>query len=331
MEIIKAFVLFLGLSSVFILIYRILLARLTNLSKHSKNQIDDALLFLAKSFPPQFYVFLAFLISIHFLLNIPSFVEGILLSIFVFLITCKVSKIINDIVCILLSKQDKQNSQCPIHQFIVSISRILIWICAPLLILAINGVNITALLAGVGIGGIAIAFASQKILSDLFSAFVIFFDKPFSAGDYIVVDGKDGVVEYIGLKTTRIRSMSGEELIIPNEHMASATIQNFHSVKERRSVLNIGVLYETEEKDLEKISTWLKEIVDNTEKCKFERASLTDLANSSVNFTLTFYLSVDSYTEYLEVQETVLKAIIKKFRMENIEFAYPTQTLYIKK
>ena len=200
-----------------------------------------------------------------------------------------------------------------------------------IIILSINGVNVTTLLASLGIGGLAVAFASQKILSDLFSAFVIFFDKPFGIGDYIIVDQKDGVVEHIGIKTTRIRSLSGELIIIPNEEMTSTVIQNYKSVKERRAVINIGVLYETPQDKLKKITTIMEDVVEKDSKCRIDRAALKEFSQSSVDYELVFYAKVSSYKEFLKTNEKILFDIFEKFKENSIEFAYPTQTLHIKK
>ena len=167
--------------------------------------------------------------------------------------------------------------------------------------------------------------------TDLFSAFVIFFDKPFGIGDYIVVDQKDGVVEHIGIKTTKIRSLSGELIIIPNEEMTSAIIQNYKSIRERRSVVNIGVLYETPQDKLKKVTDIMKLVVDKNSNCRIDRSTLKEFSASSIDYELVFYAKVTSYKEFLETNEKILFDIFEKFKENGIEFAYPTQTLHIKK
>ena len=208
----------------------------------------------------------------------------------------------------------------------------IIWGVGLIFVLSNLGVNVTSLLAGLGIGGIAIAFALQNILEDLFSSFAIFFDKPFRVGDFIVVGGNyKGSVEKIGIKTTRLRSLQGEELVISNKELTSAKIQNFGKIERRRVVLNVGVTYETPLEKLRKIPQLVKEIVENTDNVDFDRAFLVKFGDFAIIFEIVYFVQSSDYLMHLESQQKILFKIKEVFEKENIEFAYPTQTLYLKK
>ena len=324
------FVLFACTFVFFLFIHKYLLIVLKRLSEKSKNKIDDAFILVLSAFSIYFYVFIAFTIALIQTTQISSNIKHILFSFVVLWIAHRFSSISNKFIELLFCR-DNNNSAKQLLGFFSTFTKMILWILALIIILSINGVNVTTLLASLGIGGIAVAFASQKILSDLFSAFVIFFDKPFGIGDYIVVDQKDGVVEHIGIKTTKIRSLSGELIIIPNEEMTSAIIQNYKSIRERRSVVNIGVLYETPQDKLKKVTDIMKLVVDKNSNCRIDRSTLKEFSASSIDYELVFYAKVTSYKEFLETNEKILFDIFEKFKENGIEFAYPTQTLHIKK
>ena len=324
------FILFFVLTIFFFLLHRYFLKTLKNISSKSKNKIDDVLILILSSFSIHFYIFLSFIVAAIYSSELPQNIQAILFSIAVAWLAYRFSGVVNECMKTLFCENEKSSIK-QLITFFASFAKIIIWIIALLVILSLNGVKITTLLASLGIGGLAVAFASQKILSDLFSAFVIFFDKPFGVGDYIIVDQKDGVVEHIGIKTTRIRSLAGELIIIPNEEMTSAIIQNYKSVSERRSVINIGVLYETEKEKLKKVTDIMSKTVLKNSKCRLDRATLKEFASSSVNYELVFFAKVSSYKEFLITNEEILFDIFDQFSSEGIEFAYPTQTLYIKK
>ena len=207
----------------------------------------------------------------------------------------------------------------------------IIWFIGALMILSNLGVNITSLIAGLGIGGVAIAFALQNILSDLFSSFAIFFDKPFEVGDMIVVGDYRGTVEKIGIKSTRIRSLHGEEIIISNQDLMSARLQNFRKLKERRASFSFGVLYETPTEKVEKIPAMVTEIIKNEKQARFDRVHFESFGDSALNFSTVYYVTSSEYAVYMDTQQSINLAIMRAFEKEGIEFAYPTQTLYVKK
>ena len=308
---------------------KIFLHRLFKLAKKSKNDVDDLLVNLIKSISPLFDIYLAFYISSKFLeLKLLSKWLDIILIVWIMIELGSKLKILIDYLAIKHFK--KNDSQAPVG-ILKKISVFLIWSLGILIILSRLGVNITSLVAGLGIGGIAIALAIQNILGDLFSSLSIYFDKPFEIGDFIVVGESKGTVEKIGLKTTRIRALGGEELVVPNNDLTSARIQNFKKMKLRRVAFKIGVEYGTDSKKLKKIPQIIKEIVKSVNLIRFDRVNFESFGNSSLDFEIVYYVKSNDYNVYVELQEKINFKIIESFKKEGIEFAFPSQTVYLKK
>ncbi|MBI2483925.1 mechanosensitive ion channel family protein [Candidatus Uhrbacteria bacterium] len=205
-----------------------------------------------------------------------------------------------------------------------------IWAIGALMVLSNLGINVSSLIAGLGIGGIAIALAVQNILGDLFSSFAIYFDKPFAVGDFIVAGDKMGTVERIGLKTTRIRALQGEEIVIANQDLLKAQIRNFKKMRERRVLFTFGIAYETPTKTVERVSEIVKEILSAIDDVRYDRAHFSSFGDSSLNFEVVYYLKNSDYNRYMDVQQEInlnLKAALEKAR---VEFAYPTRTVYLR-
>jgi len=209
------------------------------------------------------------------------------------------------------------------------IVRIAIWSTALLLALDNFGIRITALLAGLGVGGIAVALAVQNVLGDLFASLSIILDKPFIIGDFIVVDNFLGRVEHIGLKTTRIRSLSGEQLIFGNSDLLKSRIRNYKRMQERRIAFSIGVVYQTPYEKLEAIPSMIKEIIEAQPHTRFERAHFKEYGSSSLDFEIVYWVQTPDYSLYMDVQQAINLALFRRFRAEGIEFAYPTQTIFL--
>jgi small-conductance mechanosensitive channel len=208
---------------------------------------------------------------------------------------------------------------------------IVLWVLALLTILANFGVNVTSLATSLGIGGIAIAFALQNILEDLFSSFSIYFDRPFEIGDFIVTNNQSGTVKKIGLKTTRITALQGEEIVISNKNLTTNTIQNFKKLKERRFVFSLGATYNTPNEKLKKIPSIIEEICAKEDLIRVDRATFSDFGASSLNFEIVLFFKDGDYKKYMEARERINLKIKEAFEKEGIEFAFPTQTLYINK
>jgi len=211
------------------------------------------------------------------------------------------------------------------------LARLVLWTTILLLVLDNLGIDVTALVAGMGIGGIAIALAVQNILSDLFASLSIVLDKPFVNGDFVVVGDLAGSVEHIGIKTTRIRSISGEQLVFSNADLLGSRIRNFGRMMERRVVFSLGVTYQTPADKLERIPSMIRDAVEAQDHVRFDRSHFASYGDSALNFETVYYVSSSDYALHMDIQQAVNLAIYRKFADESIEFAYPTQTLFIDK
>lgn len=194
-----------------------------------------------------------------------------------------------------------------------------------LLLLSNVGVEVTPLITGLGIGGIAVALAAQSILGDLFGSLTILFDRPFLVGDFIIVGDKMGTVENIGVKTTRLRALSGEQLIFANSTLLAEKIQNYQRMQERRVVQTIGVVYETPLAKMKRIPGILRESVTAAEQVRFERAHFRGFGAYSLDFEIVYHVLSADYNRYMDLQQEINLRILERFLAEEIDFAYPTQ------
>jgi len=207
--------------------------------------------------------------------------------------------------------------------------RFAVW--ATFIMLALDNLNIDIgpLVASLGIGGVALALALQGVLGDLFASLTIIFDKPFAVGDYIQVGDLAGTVQHVGLKSTRILAVTGEQLVFSNSDLLGSRIRNFRSREERRCAFTLGVTYDTPPENLERIPSLIQEIVESRENTRFDRSFLMAFGDSALNFEIVYYMLVPDYQTYAETHHAINLEIFKRFAEEGIEFAYPTQTLYV--
>jgi small-conductance mechanosensitive channel len=226
---------------------------------------------------------------------------------------------------------DRDAASATTITFLGFMARVVLWVIVLLLILDNLGVNITGLVAGLGIGGIAVALAVQNILGDLLASLSIVLDKPFVIGDFVVVDTLSGTIEHIGLKTTRIRSLSGEQLIFSNNDLLKSRIRNYKRMEERRAVFSFGVIYQTPYEKLKRIKEIVTDIIEKEPKARLDRVHFKEYGNSSLNFEVVYFVTTPEMNMYMNVQEAINLDIFRRFQEESIEFAYPTQTLYIQK
>lgn len=208
-------------------------------------------------------------------------------------------------------------------------ARVVVWVLMLLLILDQLGFDITALVAGLGIGGIAIALAVQNILGDLFASLSIVLDKPFVVGDAIAVDDLTGTVEYIGLKTTRVRSLGGEMIIFANNELLKSRIRNLKRMYERRVVFTVQVTYGTPLEKLESIPGILRAAVERRKQTRFDRAHLKEFADSALAFEVVYYVLAPEYNLFMDTQQAINLEIYRRFSEDHIEFAYPTHTVFL--
>lgn len=209
------------------------------------------------------------------------------------------------------------------------VGRIVLWSILLLLILDNLGVDVTALVTGLGIGGIAVALAVQNILGDLLSSLSIAMDKPFVIGDFIVSGEQMGTVQNIGIKTTRVRSISGEQLVFPNGDLISSRIRNYGRMVERRVVFKLGVTYGTPVDKLRRVPDILREIVEAQEHTRFDRSHFAAYGDFSLDVETVYFVLSSDYTTYMDIQQSINLAIYDRFQAEGLEFAFPTRTIHV--
>ncbi len=209
------------------------------------------------------------------------------------------------------------------------IARVAIWTIVLLAALDNLGVNITTMIAGLGVGGIAVALAAQNILGDLFASLSIVLDKPFAVGDFLIIDGFLGTVEEVGIKTTRLRSLSGEQLVFSNNDLLNSRIRNYGRMAERRVVFSIGVTYQTPAETVRAIPEILRAAVEAQDKVRFDRAHFQKYGDFALIFEVVYYVLSSDYADYMDIQQAINLRVYDEFEANGISFAYPTQTVYV--
>ncbi len=315
------------------LIQVIILGRLRALAKRTETDIDDTLVKIVGSLRPPFYAFLAFVLAIQFLVLDPT-LWTVIYAILVVWVTAQVVVAVQILIDYAVRKgvvgeEDAMTKSAT--GVLKAVAKGALWVVAILMILANLGVDITSLVAGLGIGGVAVALALQNILGDLFSSFAIYFDKPFAPGDFIVVGEHLGTVEKIGIKTTRIRALQGEEIVISNKELTSARVQNYGKMQERRIAFSFGVEYGTSTKKLKEIPELVEEIIAGVGGTRFDRAHFKSFGDSALLFEVVYYVTSSDYTEYMNIQQDINTAIKDRFEKKKISMAFPTQTVYLHK
>lgn len=325
-----------GIYAVIILAIRlfrkVLLSKLKKWSEKTTSSLDDVLIGLVeKSVLPILNV-LAITSSLQYLTLNPRVSKIIHIGLAVaitFFVLRLISNIIRHILSAYIRRQEGGEEKLKQVRGIMIVINIVIWLLGIVFLLDNLGYDITAVVAGLGIGGIAIALASQAILGDLFSYFVIFFDRPFEVGDFIVLDDKNGIIDKVGIKTTRIRTLSGEQLVVSNTDLTNSRIHNFKKMERRRVVFRIGVVYHTTAEQIEMIPQIIKKIIDNKEDATYDRSHFVACGNFSLDFETVYFIEGPEYNRFADIHQAVLLEMFKEFKALNIEFAFPTQTLHV--
>lgn len=203
-----------------------------------------------------------------------------------------------------------------------------LWVVLAVLAVDNLGFDPTTMIAGLGIGGIAVALALQNVLGDLIASLSIILDKPFEVGDFIVIDDLSGNVERIGLKTTRLRSLSGEQLVLSNNDLLQSRVKNYKRMNDRRVLFTLGVVYETSYESLVKIPEIVKEIISGEPKARFGRAHFSGYGDFALNHDIVYFVLTPLFDDYMDVQQNINLKIFRKFAEEGIEFAYPTRKVF---
>ena len=310
------------------------LSRLKKWADTTDTTIDDLLLgAIEKTLVPIFY-FGVFYMSLKSLQLSHDFLRGLNIAAIV-LVTVQIVRTVTAAVNFSLQAYLKKASDTEGGEKqlkgIRGLINFAIWVIALVFLLDNLGVKISAVVAGLGIGGIAVALAAQAVLGDLFSYFVIFFDKPFETGDFIIVGDKMGVVEHIGIKTTRLRALGGEQLVFSNTDLTNSRVHNYKKMERRRVVFKLGVVYQTPTDKLKEIPRIVKEVIGSKEDAEVDRGHFAAFGDFSLDFEFVYYVSGSDYTKYMDIQQSINLDIVEIFNREKIEFAYPSQTIFLNK
>jgi len=225
--------------------------------------------------------------------------------------------------------QEADGAQRTASAAIIFLARLVVWSIVLLLILSNLGVEVGALVAGLGVGGIAAALAVQSALGDLFAGFAIYLDRPFDIGDFIIVDDVLGTVEKIGIRSTRIASLGGEAIVFPNGKLVGSVIRNYRRMEERRIVFHLGVLFSTPADDLDAAPGLIREVIESREDARFDRAHFARFDESSLVLEVVYYVLSRDYNQYMDAQHAINLGIVRAFQDRGIGFAFPTRTLHL--
>ncbi len=316
----------------FRLLRRFIFLLLKKFTSRTSSEVDNAVIVAADKFIIPF-LYLTVNYAIIEQLNFSPHAEHILKVVIAVITAYYFIRFVNHAVqlSVVLYMQRKQESTERISHLsgILIVVKALVWIGGILMLIENLGYNITTIITGLGIGGIAIALAAQNILTDLFSYFVIFFDKPFEIGDTISVNNITGTVEHIGIKTSHIRSVSGEQLIMPNTELVKSTIKNIKRLERRGVTFKLNVRYDTSEEKLRALPGIIKEIINKQPHATLDRCHLIALGDFSVTYEILYFIDSSDYKLYLNIQQNIYLEIMDAFIKKGIDFAFPGQTFIL--
>lgn len=337
-KLVVAAVLFFGLTGLCWFLRLVVLVRLEALAHKTTKHFDDVVIASIQSIRPWVYTLAALYVALR-LYELPAslhlYVNALLYASFVWqaiqIITCFVNYGITTFV-----ERDEDGDgvidpgAATAADMLTLISKIVMWVFGTLFVLSNLGIEVTSIIAGLGIGGIAVAFALQGVLSDLFASFSIYFDKPFRIGDFIIIGADSGTVEKIGIKSTRIRTLQGEELVVSNAELTTARVQNFKKMDERRIVSQFGITYETPQEKVRQVNGIVERVFADITGVRLDRTHFTTFADSALVFELVYFVESANYQDFLDVQQQFNFTLMERFAELEITFAYPTQTIYTK-
>jgi small-conductance mechanosensitive channel len=306
----------------------------TSWARKTKTKLDDAILRNVKA-PIYFFVILvgAYYGLNHLSLLAPYSNETAAIFIIaqVMLVTFILTRIINVLTSWYAEKSAQRGKRMSEHLLFIfkKIIQAFVFVFAFLAVLTVFNLDLSAVVVGFGVSGIAIALALQTVLSDVFSAFSIYFDRPFEIGDFIVVGEHSGTVKKIGIKSTRLQLLQGEELVVSNRELSTTSIRNLRKLKRRRIVFTFGVTQDTPLQKLKKIPNLVSEIIEKAELADLDRVHFKEIGDFSHNFEVVYYMKSKDYVKYLDTQQEINYAIIEAFEKEDVKMAYPTQTVFL--
>lgn len=337
-QIVSATIVFVALTAFFWLLRMVVLVRLRVLASKTSGTFDDLIVEVVQNIRAWVYSLVALFAALQFF-TFPDLVNQIISGVFYFAIVWQVIEIATRFIDYFSSKfvekdEDGDGEIDPnaatASSLITLISRIVLWVFGVIFVLSNIGIEVTSLIAGLGIGGVAIAFALQGVLGDLFASFSIYFDRPFRVGDFIVIGADMGTVEKIGVKSTRLRTLQGEELVVSNTELTTVRVQNFKKMAERRSVTQFGVTYETPLERLQEIPGIVERAFEALDQARLDRVHFASFGDSALIFEMVFFVETSDYAKFMDIQQKFNFDLMQRFAELGIEFAYPTQTIYHK-
>lgn len=312
------------------------LKKLKKWAFRTKVEYDDLVIKIIESIGWPLYFILALYIAFQFLV-LPPIVGKIVSYLFLIVITYYLIKSVQELIdfvrqrVVAKRKEQDESFEPQTINLLANLLKVVVWLVALVVVLQNLGYNISALIAGLGIGGVAIAFALQNILTDIFASFSIYFDKPFQIGDFITIGEDMGVVKKIGIKSTRIQTLQGQELVVSNKELTEIRVNNYKKMEKRRISFTFGVEYDTTGEQLKKIPAIVKGIVDKVELAELDRVHFKEFGDFSLNFEVVYYLATSDYNKYMDVQQEINLNLKEEFEKEKIVFAFPTQTIFLAK
>jgi len=310
--------------------------RVQKFSEHTVTPFDDMIVQSLNKVGQLFYFVIALWAATAFLI-IPSFLSRMVVWAAALVTLYYVGALLQNILeyffeHLLKTRVSEEGGFDPsVVRLLSKAAKGMIWGLLFLVLLQNFGYNISALLAGLGVGGIAIAFALQNVLTDIFASFSIYFDKPFKTGDFVIAGDVMGTVRHIGIKSTRITSLWGEEIVFPNKRLTDEKVHNYKQMENRRLIFSFGVAYETPSQKLRSIPKIIQDIFNSMELASLDRAHFKSFGDFSLNFEVMYTLQSADYNVYMDLQQEVNLRLKESLEKYGIEFAYPTHTVYIHK
>jgi len=313
---------------------RVVLARLKRWAKTTTWNIDEFLVDIMRNMVvPLAYYGVFFLAAKN--LTLPRILERVIEVVWIMLVVFLSAQALIAVarfgIRTYIESSEKGSDRERALKGFMTLIRVVVWGLATVVLLDNLGFRINTVIAGLGIGGIAVALAAQNILGDLFAYLTIMFDRPFEIGDFIIVGDYMGVINHLGVKTTRIGSLGGEQIIMSNKDLTDSRVRNYKRMEKRRVLFRLGVTYQTPYEKLKEIPGIIRGIIEGIEDSVFDRAHFSSYGDFSLVFEVVFYVMDRDYTKYMNIQEQINFRIHEEFERRKIEFAYPTQTLYLNK
>ena len=317
---------------VMVLLRRVVTRRLAGAVGRTGNKFDDLAVELGRRTRVYFLAAIAFVIAVRFV-ELPPRMSGLLDKLVVLIVLLQGARWATGVIAFYVTRHIEKRrgtsdaANLWAARMLGFAANVAVWAVILVAVLDNLGFDVTTLVTGLGIGGIAIALAVQNVLGDIFAAMSIVLDKPFVVGDFIVVDAFSGTVEQIGLKTTRLRSLSGEQIIFANSELLKGRIRNYKRLYERRNVFLVDVTFDTETEVVARIPTMLREIVETHQPVRFDRSHFSAYTESALRFETVYFVLDPDYNKHMDIQHEIFLAVLERFRREGIAFAVPTRVV----